>query len=407
MSDAAVRRGPADPVRALMDRHRYLCERAVDPLEIAAGLEAHGMTDRTAVRFRHRDVFSLAEELYARVPRGADSAAPGHPTAGRPTAGHPTAGRPAPGRPAAGRPAPGHPARVADARAGWTGRTAWAGRPGRAGWAALGLLPGALCSLTLLGLDHSGGQRRLAIGLAGGLALSGALSACLRRGPLRAGDRGPGAEDRTAPASGLPVRWLLAYLVCGDGLLDQLVAGGPHGPWSVTTAPLAALAFAVAPAAWCAHLFSVQARRRLDDSHGLADFAAGARPLLCSAAGLYTFVLTGLSLLAAAVFGDAGDGALAPTVTLGTLFFLARLLTVHGFPGPGATGLALAAAVEALACASVLAGRIPGCAALALPARAVVRAWGAGAVPTLACGAAALGLLIHAAVVLSRASAHT
>lgn len=53
-----------------MHRHRELCERAVDPLEIAAGLEAHGVTDRTAARFRHRDVFSLAEELYARVPRG-------------------------------------------------------------------------------------------------------------------------------------------------------------------------------------------------------------------------------------------------------------------------------------------------------------------------------------------------
>ena len=54
------RRGAADPVKALMHRHRELCERAVDPLEIAAGLEAHGITDRTAARFRHRDVFSLA-----------------------------------------------------------------------------------------------------------------------------------------------------------------------------------------------------------------------------------------------------------------------------------------------------------------------------------------------------------
>ncbi|NEC67665.1 hypothetical protein G3I41_23955, partial [Streptomyces sp. SID9727] len=65
---ALGRRGTADPVRALMHRHRELCERAVDPLEIAAGLEAHGVTDRTAARYRHRDVFSLAEELFARVP---------------------------------------------------------------------------------------------------------------------------------------------------------------------------------------------------------------------------------------------------------------------------------------------------------------------------------------------------
>lgn len=74
-----VGRGSADPVRGLMRRHRELCAGAVDPLEIAAGLEAHGVTDRTAARFRHRDVFSLAEELYARVPR--DDEGPGAPAA--------------------------------------------------------------------------------------------------------------------------------------------------------------------------------------------------------------------------------------------------------------------------------------------------------------------------------------
>ncbi|NEC37926.1 hypothetical protein G3I66_32825, partial [Streptomyces rubrogriseus] len=62
-------------MKGLLHRHRELCERAVDPLEIAAGLEAHGVTDRTAARFRHRDVFSLAEEMYARVPRDGDTPA--------------------------------------------------------------------------------------------------------------------------------------------------------------------------------------------------------------------------------------------------------------------------------------------------------------------------------------------
>ncbi|MEW2413903.1 hypothetical protein AB0953_09270 [Streptomyces sp. NPDC046866] len=70
------RRAGGDPVKALLHRHRVLCEQAVDPLEIAAGLEAHGITDRTAARFRHRDVFSLAEELYARTPRGDEPAVP-------------------------------------------------------------------------------------------------------------------------------------------------------------------------------------------------------------------------------------------------------------------------------------------------------------------------------------------
>ncbi|MGW6707324.1 hypothetical protein ACWGDE_20860 [Streptomyces sp. NPDC054956] len=81
--DEAVPTGPAprrraggDPVKALLHRHRELCEHAVDPLEIAAGLEAHGITDRTAARFRHRDVFSLAEELYARTPRAQTPPAP-------------------------------------------------------------------------------------------------------------------------------------------------------------------------------------------------------------------------------------------------------------------------------------------------------------------------------------------
>uniref|UniRef100_A0AAU2JWP8 Integral membrane protein n=1 Tax=Streptomyces sp. NBC_00049 TaxID=2903617 RepID=A0AAU2JWP8_9ACTN len=79
----ARRRVGGDPVKTLLHRHRELCERAVDPLEIAAGLEAHGITDRTAARFRHRDVFSLAEELYARTPRGeVPTAAPARVPAG-------------------------------------------------------------------------------------------------------------------------------------------------------------------------------------------------------------------------------------------------------------------------------------------------------------------------------------
>ena len=353
-----------------MHRHRRLCERAVDPLEIAAGLEAHGITDRTAARFRHRDVFSLAEELYARVPEGPDRT---------------TAARPA------RTPATRHAERVAQS-----------GRADRTGWAALALLPGAVGSLTLVGWEHSGGQRQLATGLAGALALSGALSACLRRGPLR-------AEGRAVPAGGLWACWLLAYLLCGDGLLAQLVGGGPDGPWPAPLTPLVALAFAVVPAAWCAHLFSVQARRRLAGSRGLADFSAGARPLLLTLVGLYACVLTGLSLLAALAFedDDGGGGGIAATVTLGTLFLLARLLTVHGRPAAAAIGLAGACAVEALSCLTVLAGRLPGCDILAAPVEAVVRAWGAGGVPALGCGAAALGLLIHAAVALSRASAHT
>lgn len=79
---ATARHLPADPVKALMARHRALCESAVDPLEIAAVLEAHGITDRAAARFRHRNVFSLAEELYARTPRHGDTRAGTSPRGG-------------------------------------------------------------------------------------------------------------------------------------------------------------------------------------------------------------------------------------------------------------------------------------------------------------------------------------
>ncbi|MEU0276748.1 hypothetical protein ABZ129_33965, partial [Streptomyces sp. NPDC006307] len=161
----------ADPVRALLLRHRELCERAVDPLDIAAGLEAYGITDRTAARFRHRDVFSLAEELYARVPRAAEGEArpPSPPPASPPEAG-------------------------------------------RRVWVPLTLLPGAVVAAALAGAAVTNGVLRSAVGVAGAAGAAAALAGCLRRGPLRARAR------RTAPAvrawAGLLV---LAYAAEGVG----------------------------------------------------------------------------------------------------------------------------------------------------------------------------------------------
>ncbi|MER5883532.1 hypothetical protein ABT160_06855 [Streptomyces sp. NPDC001941] len=345
------RRGPADPVKALLHRHRELCERAVDPLEIAAGLEAHGVTDRTAARFRHRDVFSLAEELYARVPRGNE---------------------PAPRTPAP----PGRQ------------------RPGA--WAALTLLPGAVCALTVLALRTTTGGPRVALATTGVLALAAALAASVRRGPLRA----PG---RAVPAAWLWTGWLLGYALAGDGLLRALLSGGPDTLWPLTPAPVLALALAVAPAAWSARLFAARARRRLLASRGLDDFASGVRPLLLATVALQLGCTAGLLALVALVLGPV---AALPAGALGALLFTARLLTVHGSARAAATGLAAACAAEALSLAAVLAGRLPGCHALAAPVRAAVEALGAGAVPALACGGAALGLLVHATAALSRASAH-
>lgn len=353
------RRGPADPVKSLMHRHRDLCERAVDPLEIAAGLEAHGVTDRTAARYRHRDVFSLAEELFARVPG--------------------VAGEPAGVVPA--------PARDIQTRAAWSFRA---------------LLPGAACLATLVSLRLTdgvlGSEARLAVGSGGALLAFIGLALALRTGPLSTGGRSAGAAN-------LYGCWLLGYALYGEALLHQVLSGGPEGPWAITPAPLLGLAVAVAPAAWCAHLFAVHAHRKLNGSRALEEFAAGVRPLLFGAVAFFLCVLAGLLYLAG--LGTGGGGAPVGATGLGVLLLLARLLTVHGFPEPAAAGLAAACAVEAAAPALVLAGRLPGLDALARPVDVLVEAAGTGAVPAVACGAAALGLLTTATVALSRASAHT
>ncbi|MFD7430029.1 hypothetical protein ACFV6Z_23750 [Streptomyces sp. NPDC059818] len=352
------RRGPADPVKSLMHRHRELCEHAVDPLEIAAGLEAHGVTDRTAARYRHRDVFSLAEELFARVPG---------------VAGEPVGAVSAPAR---------------DIRT-------------RAAWSLRALLPGAACLATLVSLRLTdgmlGGGARLALGSGGTLLALLGLALALRTGPLS-------TDGRPAGAATLYGCWLLGYALYGEALLHQVLSGGPEGPWALTPAPLLGLAVAVAPAAWCAHLFSLHAHRKLNGSRALEEFAAGVRPLLFGAVAFFLCAVTGLLCLAGL---GTGGGVPVGAAGLGVLLLLARLLTVHGYPGPAATGLAAACAVEAAAPALVLSGRLPGLHTLARPVDALVAAGGTGAVSAVACGAAALGLLTTATVALSRASAHT
>ena len=348
----ATRRGAVDPVKALMHRHRELCERAVDPLEIAAGLEAHGVTDRTAARFRHRDVFGLAEEMFARVPRD------GEPTTRPEAAAHPGA---------------------------------------RPDWAALALLPGALCAATAVGLRLTEGQPRLAVAAAGALAVALGVRAAVRRGPLHATSRPTGAAHAWTC-------WLIAYALLGDGLLSAGVDGGPDGPWPLATAPVLALALACVPAAWCAHLFAVRARRRLNASRGLAEFADSVQPMLLGTFALFMCALGGLLALCGAVLDE--PAAYAGAGALGALLLLARLLTVHGFTHAPAVVLGAAGTAEATALTTVFAGRLPGCSFLSAPVETVVGAWGPGAVPALACGAAALVLLIHATRTLTRASAH-
>ncbi|WP_435839810.1 hypothetical protein [Streptomyces canus] len=360
-SPGPARRSPADPVKALMHRHRELCERAVDPLEIAAGLEAHGVTDRTAVRFRHRDVFSLAEEMYARVPRDGETPPPS---------------------------------------------TAEQAPRARADWALLTLLPGALCAATVAGIRLTDGQSRLVAALVGFLAVSLAMRAALSRGPLGIPDRAPTTGTSTW------TYWLLAYAALGDGLLAEAVAGGPDAlptgaataPWPMATAPVLALALSCAPAAWCAHLFAARARRKLTVSRGLEDFAASVRPLLLGTFALYLCALTALSALSGAALDETP--AHPQVIALGALLFLARLLTVHGFTHAPAVVLIAAATAQATALAAAFASRLPGCDFLTAPVEALVDLWGAGGIQTLSCGLGALALLIHGNRRLTRASAH-
>ncbi|MEU0344388.1 hypothetical protein ABZ092_36990 [Streptomyces bobili] len=369
----APRRGGAvDPVKALMHRHRELCERAVDPLEIAAGLEAHGVTDRTAARFRHRDVFSLAEEMYARVPRDGDTLP--------------------------------RPESAQEPRA-------------RLDWALLALLPGALTAAAVVGLRLTHGQARVLAVAAGVLAVTLALRAALRRGPLSPRRSRPSSSPRGGSHPGRHrtggwTCWLLAYAALGGGLLraaadggpDGLPTGTPDGPWPLATAPLLTLALACVPAVWCAHLLAVRARRRLDTSRGLDEFAASVRPLLLSVFALFLCALAVLTGVCAAALGE--PAAYAGTLGLGALLLLSRLLTVHGFTHAPAVVLRAAGAAEAIALATLLAGRLPRCGFLAAPVDTLMAAWGPAGVPALACGAAALTLLIHATRTLTRASAH-
>ncbi|MDR3084130.1 MAG: hypothetical protein LBV60_24975, partial [Streptomyces sp.] len=333
-----------------------LCERAVDPLEIAAGLEAHGLTDRAAARFRHRDVFSLAEEMYARVPRAGD--------------------RPPP------RPAPAE-----------TAREHWA-------WALLALLPGALCTATVVGLRLTEGRTRLTVVALGTLAVALGLRTALGRGPLHA----PSHSHATPTATRSGAWWLLAYALLGDGLLRAALEGGPDGPWPLATAPVLALALACGPAAWCARLLAVRARRRLVASRGLEEFASSVTPLLLGVFGLFLCSLGALLALCGAALGE--PVAYAAAGALGALLLLARLLTAHGFTHAPAVVLGAAAAAEAGALATVFAGRLPGCSFLAVPVETLADVWGAEAVPTVVCALAALTLLIHSTRTLTRASAH-
>lgn len=372
--------GPADPVRELMHRHRGLCERAVDPLEIAAALEAHGVTDRTAARFRHRDVFSLAEELFARVPRVDGN------------------------RPA-----------VAEHRASGTehGRAMHCARDGVPRTAAkalmallITLLP-ALLTAGVLAVSASGHVRQ-----AGALAEAAfvvvaavAVGASVRLALWRV------VRAKPNLLTTLTACWLTGYLIFGDRLpgghsgvgAGQIGFAGTAGDG--ITVPLV-LACALSPALWCARWFTVRARRNLGGSRSLDEFAAGMWPLLTATVVLFGVALLGVQAVvgqvARAVARQGGGhglfavDALGATTALGLLLFIALLLTAHGFRRAASTGLGIACGLEAVGFV-VGTGTAAGSGGVG---------GGSGLVTVVVCGCAALGLLACAYRVLSGAFAH-
>ncbi|MFE9390213.1 hypothetical protein [Streptomyces sp. NPDC006784] len=393
-----TRSAPGDPVRVLLHQHRTLCERAVDPLEIAAGLEADGITNRTVARCRHRDVFSLAEELYARTPYPGTRHT-GDGACGASTRRAPSADTRHPGPPGATR----------------RRLLAWCAL------LALPLLPGLLCAGTLAWwvlLRDGPAAVRAALCVLGALIVPGSAIAALRAVP-----RVPRAFcGAVFPASAaLCVCWLVGYALYGDWLLAQLLGGGPDAPNGAPRMPSPAvplaLALAAAPVVWGARGFASAARSRLAGSRSLEDFAAAVRPLLVLSVCAVVVGLPVLHLAARALvdgpLAAAAPGTQAPlpataaaTGALGLLLFAALLLAAHGFRRAATAGLAAACAVETAALLAVPVARLPGLGAPGRLPEALVVHLGAAAVPVVACGCAALALLAYAAAALANASAH-
>lgn len=206
-----------------------------------------------------------------------------------------------------------------------------------------------------------------------------ALWAALRGGPLRAA---PGA------GAALCAYGLIGFALYGPQAVTAL-AGRGRFDTGAGTAAVAALVLSLAPAAALARWFAVAARAQLGPSHALADFADAVRPRLAAALAGYAAVLTALLLTAAAL---AGSAPLAGPAALGVLLFTARLLAVHGHPGPAAAGLAAACAAEAL---TFVLAAAPG--HLAPPG---------GSAQAAVCGAAALVSAVQAFRLLARPAAH-
>ncbi|QMU75217.1 hypothetical protein GXW83_05035 [Streptacidiphilus sp. PB12-B1b] len=301
----------ADPVHALRERHLVCCEAAVHPLEIAAELEAAGIGPGTAGRYRHADVFSLAEELYARVPR-------------RPAALRP----PLPADPWRRRALPSALTAVLHLLPGlalWAaGRTLWPGAgPGPA--AALGLAAG-LFAVAVAVTAGRGCSLPARLGYALGLAVL-----------LASATAAPGAD---------PV--MAAALACGTGAAEWCARWFRHIGWGhLDTArsraefgermrPVLPVAVGLYLSALSATTFAALAlARRRAAGGGVAEAVAGAGGTAWAAQGC-----TGLLLLLVLLLWRCGRhrDALAALLCCLSAVGVAAALTdrpgAAGIPGP-------------------------------------------------------------------------
>ncbi|MCX5210931.1 hypothetical protein OG689_16800 [Kitasatospora sp. NBC_00240] len=348
---AGSRGAVGDPVRELMARHRALCEQAVDPLEIAAVLEEAGLGPGAAARYRHADVFSLAEELYARVPR-----------------------RP----PDPGAAEPGESWRRRSGAALWTALAS--ALPCAALAAVRGARPGPPGALGLLAVLAAGGW--LAAAAVHALTGSGsAVHPATGSGPNAGPETGhPEAPERPEQLAGRPGPWsvspwsagparpgrrrprpaVLGYgLAAAATLLLPLAAGA--GP--AQAAMVVAAGAALGAAEWSARWFRHVGRIHLRTAATITDFRSRLRPVLPVAVGLHLAVLAVLTFAALAVLtavaprpGPPGGGLLhavahradavqwAAQGGQGLLLLLAVLLLHCGRAGAAAAALAAGSA---------------------------------------------------------------
>ncbi|MEV7597839.1 hypothetical protein AB0O91_10705 [Kitasatospora sp. NPDC089797] len=349
----------ADPVRELMAEHRELCERAVDPLEIAAGLEEAGLGPDAAARCRHADLFSLAEELYARVPR-------------RPPA-----------------PEPPEPRRCgAAARAALTA-------------AALAALPCAAA---------------VALGASPPVLLAAAVPLALLPAPTGPAPAGAGPLPCARPTELGPVRTAPgpagsrrhpAALGYGLGLaallLLPLAAPGADRP--LAAALVLAAAVSVGSAERAARWYRQVGRGHLGSAGTLAEFRSRMRPVLPVAVALHLAVLGVLTYAALAVLAVVAPRP-GPGHGGGLLHLAVERAGTAAWAAQGVLGLLLVLPALLARCGRAVAaalGAVAGPVAAAVPL-VLGRPWPSAVL--LGGGAVAPVLLAYGWAVLGRAGAH-